>query len=298
MAPAFALQSAWANLGRMSTLYGIDFTSAPSSRKPVTVAAGHMAADGALWLEGIERLPSWAGFEAFLRRPGPWLGAFDFPFGLPRESVLEHGWPLDWAGMVHAVSALTRNEFKALADAERALRPVGQKYAHRATDRPAGSHSPMKFVNPPVGWMFQEGARRLLDAGVHLPGMHGGDGARVALEAYPGWLARRIVPASYKSETAAGQTRARLANRMLILEALQRGAHPLGVVLRCNDEDLFCAMLTDGTGDLLDCVLCLVEAAWAWTRRDAGYGLPLQIDPVEGWIVGVQASGVATAPRH
>ena len=147
----------------MSTLYGIDFTSSPSSRKPVTVACGHVADDGVLILESIERLPAWSAFEAFLMRPGPWLGAFDFPFGLPRESVLEHGWPTDWAGMVRAVSLLSRNEFKALADAERAPRPVGQKYAHRATDRPAGSHSPMKFVNPPVGWMFQEGARRLLE---------------------------------------------------------------------------------------------------------------------------------------
>ena len=271
----------------MSTLYGIDFTSSPSIRKAVTVARGEMAVDGAVLLLGIERLPSWDAFEAFLGRPGPWLGAFDFPFGLPRESVLEHGWPTDWAGMVRAVSQLSRNEFKALADAERAPRPAGQKYTHRATDHPAGSHSPMKFVNPPVGWMFQEGARRLLDAGVHLPGMHGGDGSRVALEAYPGWLARRIVPASYKSESAAGQTRARLANRMLIIEALLRGAHPLDVRLRCTDTSLLDTMATDGTGDLLDCALCLVEAAWAWMRRDEGYGLPLQIDPVEGWIAGV-----------
>lgn len=282
----------------MSTLHGIDFTSAPSSRKPVTVASGALAPDGVLLLQRLERLPSWSAFEAFLTRPGPWLGVFDFPFGLPRESVLEHGWPLDWAGMVQAVCRLSRSEFKSLADAERAPRPIGQKYTHRATDRPAGSHSPMKFVNPPVGWMFQEGARRLLEAGVHIPGLHGGDGDRVALEGYPGWLARNIVPASYKSEAAAGQTRDRLANRMLIVEALLRGAHPLGIVLRCDDAALHDAMTTDGTGDTLDCVLCLVEAAWAWARRDAGYGLPLQIDPVEGWIVGVQPPEAAIGRTH
>jgi hypothetical protein len=27
--------------------------------------------------------------DAWLRRPGPWLGAFDFPFSLPRE-LIEH----------------------------------------------------------------------------------------------------------------------------------------------------------------------------------------------------------------
>ena len=26
------------------------------------------------------------------------------------------------------------------------------------------------------------------------------------------------------------------------------------------------------------------EAAWAWTRRDRGYGLPEYVDPLEGWI--------------
>lgn len=282
----------------MSTLYGIDFTSSPSARKPITVARGTVVADRGLVLEGIERFPSWDGFEAFLNRPGPWLGAFDFPFGLPRESVLEHGWPTDWAGMVQAVTALSRSEFKNLADAERAQRPTGQKYPHRVTDRPAGSHSPLKFVNPPVGWMFQEGARRLLAAGVHIPGMHGGDARRIALEAYPGWLARSIVAGSYKSEAATGQTRERLANRMLLVEALLRGQHPLGVPLCCDDAPLLEAMTTDGTGDTLDCVLCLIEAAWAWMRRDAGYGLPLHIDPVEGWIVGVSAPEAVAVTTH
>lgn len=280
----------------MSTLYGIDFTSSPSARKPVTVARGEPAPEGGVTLLGIERLPSWDAFEAFLTRPGPWLGAFDFPFGLPRESVLEHGWPTDWAGMVHTVSALSRAEFKALADSERAQRPAGQKYPHRGTDGPAGSHSPLKFVNPPVGWMFQEGAKRLLAADVHIPGMHGGDGTRIALEGYPGWLARHIVAGSYKSETAAGQTHERLARRMLMNEALLRGSHPLGTPLRCDAPSLLEAMTTDGTGDTLDCVLCLVEAAWAWHRRDLGYGLPLHIDPVEGWIVGVPPPAPAARP--
>lgn len=282
----------------MITLYGIDFTSAPSARKPVTVARGEPTPGGGVTLLGLERFPSWSGFEAFLARPGPWLGAFDFPFGLPRESVLEHGWPTDWASMVQTVSCLSRSEFKRLADAERAQRPPGRKYPHRLTDGPAGSHSPMKFVNPPVGWMFQEGASRLLAAGMHIPGMHGGDADRVALEAYPGWLARSIVAGSYKSESTAGQTRERLANRMLLSEALLRGSHPLGLALRCDDAALLEAMTTDGTGDTLDCVLCLVQAAWAWSRRDAGYGLPLQIDPVEGWIVGVPVPETGCTTKH
>jgi hypothetical protein len=46
-------------------------------------------------------------------------------------------------------------------------------------------------------------------------------------------------------------------------------------------------LLADARGDSLDAVLCLVQAAWSHARRDSegpGYGLPTDIDPLEGWI--------------
>ncbi|HEX7384671.1 MAG TPA: DUF429 domain-containing protein, partial [Burkholderiaceae bacterium] len=62
---------------------GVDFTSAPRRAKPITVAHGELRA-GTLRLARLEGLESFEAFEAFLRRPGPWIGGFDFPFGLPR----------------------------------------------------------------------------------------------------------------------------------------------------------------------------------------------------------------------
>ena len=47
-------------------------------------------------------------------------------------------------------------------------------------------------------------------------------------------------------------------------------------------------LLDDPRGDDLDAVLCLVQAAWGLRRADSagpGYGLPVDIDPLEGWIV-------------
>jgi methionyl-tRNA synthetase len=45
--------------------------------------------------------------------------------------------------------------------------------------------------------------------------------------------------------------------------------------------------LVDEPGaDQLDAVLALVLAAWALTRRDTNWGLPVNMDPLEGWIVG------------
>ena len=67
-------------------LIGVDFTSAPTRRKPVTAARGLLQGT-MLKLQRLDALPTLAGFEALLAEPGPWLGAFDFPFGLPREFV-------------------------------------------------------------------------------------------------------------------------------------------------------------------------------------------------------------------
>ena len=37
--------------------------------------------------------------------------------------------------------------------------------------------------------------------------------------------------------------------------------------------------------DALDSLLCAVQAAWAYTRRDEGWGVPPECDRNEGWIL-------------
>jgi hypothetical protein len=141
----------------------------------------------------------------------------------------------------------------------------------------------MKWVNPPVAYMLHAGAPLLLDAGVHIPFMQPGDPSRIALEAYPGLVARGITNASYKSDTPAKQTPDRLATRRAILRSLEHGDYPQQISL---DAGRFKRQLIDdGSGDLLDAVLCGLMAAWAWQRRDQDYGLPPH-DALEGWIIG------------
>ena len=118
------------------TLIGVDFTSAPRRAKPITAAIGRL--DGkAVELTRIETLSDWPAFEALLVRPGPWLGAFDFPFGLPREAIVDLGWPLNWPELVRHCEALGKSAFRSALDAYRQTRPFGQRYAHRSTDLPA-----------------------------------------------------------------------------------------------------------------------------------------------------------------
>ncbi len=261
---------------------GVDFTSRPTRRKPVQLAAGQRAGV-TLHLRSVQPFADFAGLGQMLGAPARWVGGFDLPFGLPRELVETLGWPRDWYALMRHYRAMSRAqiraEFKAFCDA----RPAGAKFAHRACDRPAGSSPSMKWVNPPVAYMMHAGVPLLLDAGVHLPGLHDGDRARVALEAYPGLLARELIGARpYKSDERARQDAARRAARKEIVAALEQGRTRLGLCLTLSAPQRR-QLLDDPSGDVLDAVLCLVQAAWA--SGQPGYGLPARIDPLEGWIV-------------
>ena len=278
-------------------IYGVDFTCAPCRRKPITVAAGK-ASGNSLAIEAIEKLETFAEFERFLSRPGTWIGGFDFPFSLPRELVRDLGWPQEWKDLVTYCAGIGRLEFRAALDAYRNSRPIGSKYAHRATDLPAGSSSPMKLVNPPVALMFHEGARRIVAAGLHVPALSTGDASRIALEAYPGLLVRKQlgIRDSYKSDTPGEQTPSRRAARRLIVEALREG-RPLGVAVKFSGG-IERTLLGDGSGDALDAVICATQAHWAWMRRSRNFGLPAVLDPLEGWIVSALANHENTARPH
>lgn len=265
-------------------LIGCDFSSSPSRRKPIVMAAGS-ASKGRVLLAGLERIESLDGFEHWLRQKPEWVAAFDFPFGLPRELVAHLGWPERWPELMRHYAALSRpeirNTFAAFCDA----RPAGQKFAHRAADRPAGSSPSMKWVNPPVAYMLHAGVPRLLAAGVHFPGLNEGDTHRVALEGYPGLLAREVLgQRSYKSDDKARQTPERLIARKDLITALEHGQTRLGLRLKVSHAQRD-ALTDDASGDSLDAVLCLLQAAWAAQQGAPRYGLPPEMDPLEGWIV-------------
>ncbi|CAG0946240.1 hypothetical protein GPROT2_03640 [Gammaproteobacteria bacterium] len=260
---------------------GVDFTSRPTRRKPITVALGQ-ASHGVVRLERLEAHPSFESFSAWLHTPGPWIAAIDMPFGLPRELVTALGWPTDWLPLMRHYGSLSREQIRAQFAAFCDARPAGGKFAHRACDAPAGSSPSMKWVNPPVAYMLHAGVPLLIDAGVHLPAVHSGDPRRVALEGYPGLLARELIgKRSYKSDEAAKQTPERLIARKDLIEALAQGRSRLGLRLRASHAQRD-ALAADASGDRLDAVLCMLQAAWA--SMQPGHGVPDGVDPLEGWI--------------
>lgn len=271
------------------TVIGVDFTSAPSRRKPLTVAVGRWrdtTPRPSYELDEIRLLTSLDDFDRFLAEPGRWVGGFDLPFGQPRSLIEHEGWPTEWPEFVRFYCdqprASLRDVFRRWCDA----RPAGDKFAWRETDRPAGSSPAMRWANPPVAWMMHAGIGRMLAAGLAFPA-HRHDpcgGGKVALEAYPGFTARMVCRRSYKSDTVAKQTADRRTHRQTILRALVNATAGLDIALVISPTWRR-RLVADGSGDLLDAVICGLQAAHAAALPR--YGLPCRCDPLEGWIAGV-----------
>jgi len=268
-------------------LIGVDFTSAPSRRKPITAARGSLHG-AVLRFDKLDELHDHAAFEAVLAEPGPWLGAFDFPFGLPRAFVDAQELGDGTASVIGELRRRcpTRMDFRALVDAWGNTRPAGQRLIHRRADAAMpgiSSTSPLQTRYVPVGFMYYEGLARLVRAGVTIPRMLAGDPARIALEGYPGLLAFELIGArSYKNK----DVHDRLFARKDLVDALEQGRTRLGLRLKLTHAQRD-ALTDDASGDRLDAVLCLAQAAWASTRQ--GHGLPEDFDNVEGWIATVPA---------
>ncbi len=266
---------------RAMKIHGIDFTSRPSTSKPLTCLSCDF--DGAVLRAGpLTTWTSFEGFEEFLGSSGPWAAGLDFPFGLPARFIQNIQWPEHWPGYVAKVGGMKRAKFRQCLDAYRKPRPYGDKEQKRSTDLAAGSISPQKLYGVPVGLMFFEGAPRLLRAGVTIPGLFEGDPKKIAFEAYPGALARRLIGReSYKQDSRKKQTEAQARARREILDKILRGDcfEDYGFSVEAPPE--LCA---DPSGDELDALLCAMQAAWAWHMRDSNYGMPPIFHPAEGWI--------------
>src|SRR5256884_5941520 len=131
-------------------IYVVDFTCAPRKAKPITVAAGRAHGTG-LEIDEIEPLETFADFEALLVRPGPWVGGFDFPFGLSREAVRDLSWPERWSDLLVHCAQLGRVEFKRVLDAYRESRPPGKCHPERRGDGASGAQPPGEHGGRPGG---------------------------------------------------------------------------------------------------------------------------------------------------
>ncbi|HWI44535.1 MAG TPA: DUF429 domain-containing protein [Rubrobacter sp.] len=266
-------------------IYGLDFTSAPGRRKPLIVLCCALEGDS-LRVEDSETLTDFGGFEDFLQRRGPWVCGMDFPFGQPRSLVAALGWPESWEAYVGEVGALPKEAFEDKIRADMDKRPAGRKWRYRLADRRSGSSSAMMLFRVPVGKMFYQGAPRLLASGVRVePCRRNGD-ERVAVEAYPAVVARRFLGrTAYKRDGVPDTPERRFARETLLAgleSAVLREVYGFAVEMDARWRDEF---VQDPSADALDSLLCAVQAAWAYEKRDEGYGIPTECDLDEGWIL-------------
>lgn len=256
------------------------------------VARAHLIATS-LTVTCIDTLDNFAAFDALLAEPGPWVGGFDLPFGLPRELVTILDWPTTWRALVSHAHDIGKDMFKAALNRVRESRPMGARYIPRRGDAVAGASSPMKLVNPPVGLMFFEGAPRIARSGVSVVPCAATADSRIALEAYPGFMARKFTKTSYKKDGPEGRTAARQSNREIIVNGLLSTSSVTGGLTVDMPESLRLMCVVDGSGDVLDAVLCAVQAAMVlrvYQSGDTSYGMPKSVDPLEGWIATVPDS--------
>lgn len=261
-------------------VYGIDFTSRPTRRKPITCAVCVLTGDRLVY-QGLQKLTTFEQFEASLAAPGPWIAGMDFPFGQSQRFVQNIGWPDNWRGYVTHVAGLDRATFRQTLDDYRKPRPAGDKEHRRSSDAVTGAISPQKLYGVPVGLMFFAGAKRLLASGATVAGLYDADSSRVVFEAYPGVLARRATSWGYKSDDVKKQTddhrRARADILTFVTDGGVREHYGVDVVLARKIED-------DATGDTLDALLCAVQAAWAWRAWPELRPRLSPIQQLEGWI--------------
>ena len=266
-------------------IFGLDFTSAPSRRKPLIVLRCALA-DGVLRVEADEVLTGFSEFEAWLETPGPWVCGMDFPFGQPKDLVEALGWPAGWEGYVEKVAHLGKEGFEDAIRADMASRPYGKKWRYRLADRRSGSSSAMMLFRVPVGKMFFQGAPRLLRSGVSVQPCRPNGDPRVAVEAYPAVVARRFLKREPYKRDGVPDTPERKSGREKLVSGLGSEAlrHAYGFTV-AMDKVWRERFVEEPGADALDSLLCSVQAAWSYTRSKEGWGVPAECDLDEGWIV-------------
>jgi len=270
----------------LTSVFGIDFTSAPRNRKAISVAEGKLHHQS-LTIVNTFDINSLAEFGQFLKRRGAWIAAIDFPFGLPRKLILDYHWPSSWEGYVGHISRMGKQRFEETLRSYRD--PVtGRVRLLRETDKKAKSRSPMQLDFTPVGKMFFAGAPLLARSPCTVvPFRQGCAEAGIIVEGYPKLVVTKAVGKSaYKSDSPSRASSAHSEIRRSILQWIQsedaQGVYGFIVKL---DDIVVERCIYDTKGDKLDAALCAMQATWAWTRCRSGYGVPDSCDRLEGWIV-------------
>jgi len=268
-----------------AVVYGVDFTSVPSKRKPITCACTRLQA-GCLTIETLDTWSRWEEFDAFLRRPGEWVAGHDFPFGLPDKFICNIGWPTAWADYIDHIRSLGKRRFEDALNEYREGRAAGDREHLRSTDRSVGAISPQKLYGVPVAKMLFAGTLRLSTAPVNVWPLRTKQFDATAIEIYPGHLVRRLCGRmSYKHDQPVKNADERQSNRRRILREVTKSRFKLNYSLKvCIDNAITQRCVDDHRGNCLDAVLAAIHAATFTMNPVDASALPQEAVVTEGWI--------------
>ena len=288
-------------------VYGIDFSSAPSKKKPIAVAecwlrgsVSESCSYNELSLSNFHSIESLDLFEEFLSQRGPWVGGFDLPFSMPRDLIEYFNWPSRWDIFTKFYCSLDKKVIKKFFIKWCSTKKYGEKFAYRSTDKASKSSPAMRWVNPPVAWMMHAGIERMRKEGLIFPAHQKnfnpmqekkdinrfmmGDcdyHNRLAFEVYPALTARVVSTNPYKNDNKNKDSLVRIMMRKNIVKHLRYGKAGLSTKLK-SSLALQNRMITDYKGDYLDAAICALQAAEVLKMRN--FGFPKNLDTLEGWI--------------
>ena len=267
---------------RQHSIYGVDFSGAKDAGKRIWVARGAVEGDGlrVLSCRRGEALPGsdrrrqacLAALGSRIRRSGPSVWGFDFPFGLPESLVDEASW-------TSFVLAFPETYESADAFRQACREAADGRELKRLTDREA--KAPFSAYNLRLFRQTYYGIRDLLyplvrdNAVCVLPMQEAVPGRPWLLEICPACTLKEadLYQASYKGrEDARQEARARIVGALEERRALILG------------EETRSKVIEDKGGDALDSVIAALAAA----RALRAPGLPA-FDPgnphaMEGYI--------------
>lgn len=247
-------------------LLGLDFTSAPTHKKPHVLAHATLS-HGHLKLTGLTFCASHPSLLSVLRARSAVILAADFPFGLPAHVTAALGGPTDdHRAFTLWVAAHSKGEWADLLRTYAQNQPPGQKHPLRPSDRAARAQSPVKVDYIPVGRMLHAGLPllRACDFSLWPCDPPGPNADRLAIEAYPGFIARSLIGTTPYKDRPNSQPA-----RVALLAKLKDGLPAYGVAQVTLTPYLEQQALADEKGDVLDSILCCLPAAYA-----ASFGLP------------------------
>jgi hypothetical protein len=117
----------WRNAMR---IFGLDFTSRPTPKKPITCSVCELE-NNKLWVLSFLSIPGFNSFESFCEAEGAWVTGMDFPFGMPRKLIDHLQYPHAWERYVAKFGSLTRQNFIDLLTDYKSKQPKGAKEHRR-----------------------------------------------------------------------------------------------------------------------------------------------------------------------